>query len=260
MLAGIAAALAFVLVERRRARPMLPLELFRIREFSAANAVTFLLYAANSAALLLLVIELETVAGFSPLMAGAGLLPITGIMLVLAAPFGALAVRIGPRLPMTVGPLISATGLAMLTRLDAASQYVSDVLPAVCVFGLGLAVFVAPLTATVLGAVPADRAGLAAGVNNAVARSAGLIAIAALPAVVGLTGDAYADAGRLLSGFHEALWICAALQACGGLLAAAAVTGNVRRLRGRCSVSTAGQPVAAAAVPSPNRPRHDDHG
>jgi predicted MFS family arabinose efflux permease len=205
---------------------------------------------AASDALLLLVIELETVSRVSPLLAGAALLPITGVMLVLAAPFGALAVRTGPRLPMTVGPLISATGLAMLTTISARSHYFSDVLPAVSVFGLGLAVFVAPLTATALGSVPAVHAATASGVNNAVARSAGLIAVAALPAIVGLSGDAYDDATRLLAGFREAIWICAVLHVCGGLLAAVTIEGRTLHVRGSCGLSLAGQPVASAALPA----------
>lgn len=250
LLVGLGAAVAFVLTEQRRDHPMLPTALFRIREFTAANAVTFLLYAANGGALLLLVIELETVSRLSPLAAGAALLPITGAMLLLAAPFGALAVRTGPRLPMTVGPLISATGLAMLTRLSAGSHYIADILPAMCVFGLGLAVFVAPLTATALGSVPADHAATASGVNNAVARSAGLLAVAALPAVVGLSGDAYGDATALLPGFREAIWICAALQVCGGLLAAVTIEGRTPAVRGSCGLSLAGQPVAVAALPA----------
>jgi predicted MFS family arabinose efflux permease len=133
---------------------MLPLALFRSRQFSAANAVTFLLYAANGGALLLLVVELQTVSGFGPLEAGTALLPITVVMLLLAARFGALAQRIGPRLQMSIGPLVAAVGLVQITRLSSHASYALDVLPAVAVFGLGLAIFVAPLTATVLGAVP----------------------------------------------------------------------------------------------------------
>lgn len=202
---------------------MLPVGLFRSRQFAATNAVTLLLYAGNSGALLLLVIELQTASGFSPLLAGVALLPITVVMLLLAARFGGLAQRVGPRLLMSVGPLVSAAGLALMARLSADSSYLADVLPAVTVFGLGLAIFVAPLTSTVLGAVPAEHAGVASGVNNAVARSAGLIAIAALPVLAGLTGDAYRSADAFLSPFRTALWICVGLHVAGGLLSVASV-------------------------------------
>ena len=217
---GVVGLCAFLAVEHREPRPMLPLSLFRSKQFSAANAVTFLLYAANGGALLLLVVELQSVSGFGPLEAGTALLPITVVMLLLAARFGALAQRIGPRLQMSIGPLVAALGLVQITRLSPHASYAFDVLPAVAVFGLGLAIFVAPLTATVLGAVSAAHAGIASGVNNAIARAAGLLAIAALPVLVGLTGHAYDDPGRFLTPFRHAIWICVGLQAAGGVLAA----------------------------------------
>lgn len=251
--AGVACLIGFVAVERHERNPVLPPSLFRSRLFTATNAVTFLLYAANSAALLLLVLELETVSGFSALEAGTALLPITVLMLALAARFGALAQRIGPRLPMTVGPLVSATGLALFTQLSAHSSYWFDVLPAVSVFGLGLAVFVAPLTATVLGAVPSGHAGVASGVNNAVARAAGLLAIAALPVIAGLKGQAYQSAIAYLPAFRTAIWICVGLHVAGAALAAATVTTRAahhRRIAASCvparSISLAGEPVAAS--------------
>lgn len=215
LIAGAVALGAFVVVENRESHPMLPLSLFASRQFSAANAVTLLLYAANGGALLLLVVELQTVSGFSPLEGGSALLPITVVMLLLAARFGALAQRIGPRLPMSIGPLVAATGLVLVTRLSRHTSYALDVLPAVTIFGLGLAIFVAPLTSTVLSAVPASHAGVASGVNNAVARAAGLLAIAALPVLVGLNGDAYNDASRFRTPFQHAIWICVGLQLAG---------------------------------------------
>lgn len=223
LIVGVAALVAFVVVENRESHPMMPLSLFRSRQFSASNAVTLLLYAANGGAILLLVVELQTVSGFSPLAAGAALLPVTILMLLLASRFGALAQRIGPRLSMALGPLIGVVGLVWLTRLGPGSSYPFTVLPAVAVFGLGLAIYVAPLTSTVLSAVPASRAGIASGVNNAVARAAGLLAVAALPVIVGLTGDAYNDAGRFLGPFRTAIWICAGLQVAGGLLSAVTI-------------------------------------
>jgi EmrB/QacA subfamily drug resistance transporter len=217
--AGVGALISFVVVERRSARPMVPPGLFRSRQFSTANAVTFLLYAANAAALVLLVIELQTVSRYSPLQSGAALLPVTVIMLLLSSRFGARGQRIGPRRPMALGPCISAAGLMLTTRLSSHSGYLTDVLPAVSLFGFGLAVSVAPLTSTVLAAVPAEHAGVASGINNAVARAAGLLAIALLPAVTGLTGDAYESAGRFLPPFRAVMWICAALEVAGGALA-----------------------------------------
>jgi len=252
LVAGTVALCGFLTYEHRAASPMLPLGLFRIRQFSAANAVTFLLYAANGGALLLLVIELQTVSGLSPLRAGSGLLPITIVMILLASRFGALAQHAGPRWFMAGGPLVSATGLALLTRLTPASSYWRDVLPALTVFALGLAIFVAPLTATALGTAPPDQAGIASGVNNAVARAAGLIAIAALPVLVGLTGDDYNSAGAYLGPFRTAMWICAALHLAAGVLAAATVRNPHHTTAGAtcvpaCSVALSGELVAQSA-------------
>jgi len=140
------------------------------------------------------------------------------IMLFLAARGGALATRIGPRIPMTVGPLVMSVGVAWLSQLDAGSSYWVDVLPPLVVFGLGLALMVAPLTATVLAAALDDRAGIASGVNNAVARAGSLFAVAALPAVVGLSGDEYDQAATFDTAYGQALLICAALLAAGGIL------------------------------------------
>ena len=140
-----------MIVERGADNPMLPLSLFRSRQFTATNAVTFLLYAAIGGALLLLVIGWQTVSGFSPLQAGAALLPVTVVMLALAGRFGALSQRYGPRLFIGLGPMVAAAGLAAMTFLTTDSGYWTAVLPAVTVFGLGLAIFVAPLTSTVLG-------------------------------------------------------------------------------------------------------------
>jgi MFS family permease len=202
---------------------MLPLNLCRSTQFSAANVVTLLLYGAISGSLLLIVVELQTVSGFNPLAAGTATLPVTVVMLLLAARFGALGQRIGPRLPMAAGPIVCAGGLILVARLSPHASYVGGVLPALAVFGLGLAIFVAPLTATVLAAAPASHAGIASGVNNAVARAAALLAIAALPVVVGLSGNAYTDAHRFLPAFRNAMWICAGLMAAGGAVAALAI-------------------------------------
>jgi EmrB/QacA subfamily drug resistance transporter len=222
-LAGAGVLAVFLLVERRSSHPLVPLELFSSRLFVAANLVTLVVYAAISTVFFLLVLQLQVVAGFSPLAAGASALPVTLLMLVLSARAGALAQRIGPRLPMTVGPLVAGVGLLLMLRVGPGARYLPDVLPAVVVFGLGLSALVAPLTATVLGAAPGHLVGTASGVNNAVARTAGLLAVAALPVLVGLTGDAYTSAGAFDPGFRRAMVVGASLLAAGAVVAAALV-------------------------------------
>ena len=170
---------------------MLPPRIFASRQFTAANVVTFVVYAALSGVFFFLVVDLQVVAGFSPLLAGSALLPVTLIMLVLSARAGAMADRIGPRLPMTLGPIVAACGLLLLLRVGPNASYLTDVLPGVTVFGLGLALIVAPLTTTVLAAAESGHAGIASGVNNAVARAAGLLAVAVLPLIAGISGDDY---------------------------------------------------------------------
>ena len=172
LLGGVVLLTAFVLVERRVAQPLMPLELFRSTQFSAANAVTFAVYGGLGGALFLLPVALQEVKGYSPLEAGASLLPVTLLMLLLSARSGALAARIGPRLQMSVGPLVVGAGLALLSRATGTGSYLTDVLPAVIVFGLGLACTVAPLTSTVLAAAPAENTGVASAINNDVARTA----------------------------------------------------------------------------------------
>lgn len=217
---GIAALAGFLVAEARQAHPMLPLSMFSSRQFSAANGVTFAVYGAFGGVFFLLAVQLQVVSGFSPIAAGTAMLPITIMMLLLSARFGRLSQRIGPRLPMTIGPLICAAAILLMFRIGPDADYLQDVLPAVVVLGFGLAVLVAPLTATVLDAVGAEHAGVASGVNNAVARAAGLIAVAALPAVTGLTGRSYDDPEAFTHGFHQSLVIAAALLAAGAALAA----------------------------------------
>ncbi len=225
--AGVAATLAFLVVERRASHPMLPLGAFREAQFRAANAVTFLVYGGFGAIFFLLVVQLQVVAGFSPLASGIALLPMTVIMLLLSSRSGALATRIGPRVQMTTGPLVCAVGVLLMLRIGVGATYLASVLPAVLVFGLGLAVMVSPLTATALAAAPPEHAGMASGVNNAVARTAGLAAIAAVPAVAGLQGQVYDDPAAFADGFAIAVWISAGVLVCGGLLAAATIRNDV---------------------------------
>lgn len=222
-LLGVTALGAFVAVERRGRTPMLPMDVFASRQFSAANLVTLVVYAGLGALFFLLVVQLQVVAGFDALAAGSALLPITIIMLLLSGSAGQLAERIGPRWPMTIGPLLAGVGAVLLQRVGPDASYATDVLPAVAVIGLGLALTVAPLTATVLAAVEDRHAGIASGVNNAVARAGGLLAVAALPVLVGLTGDDYADPGTFDAGFGRAMIVCAVLFVVGGIISCLAI-------------------------------------
>jgi len=197
----------------------MPLEIWRSRQFTAANLVTFVVYAAISINFFLLSVDLQQVLDYSPMQAGLATLPVTALMLALSARAGLVAERLGPRLPMTVGPLIVAVGLALLSRVQEGTTYLGTVLPGVIVFGFGLTLTVAPLTATVLAAASERYAGIASGVNNAVSRGAGLLAIAVIPGVAGLTGAAYRDPAVFASGFRTAMLISAALAAAGGALA-----------------------------------------
>jgi EmrB/QacA subfamily drug resistance transporter len=213
---GVAAGIGFVVRERTTSDPMLPLGLFADRQFTGANLATLAVYGALGGMSLFLVLQLQEVLGYGATAAGAALLPATLLLTLLSPRAGALATRIGPRLPMTVGPLIVAAGTLWLVGVDGSATYWVEVLPGSVLQGLGLALTVAPLTATVLGAAPDVLAGIASGVNNAVARAASLLAVAALPVAVGLSGDDYADPAALTDGYRMALIICAVLFALGG--------------------------------------------
>ena len=220
LIAGIVLLAAFLAVEARGKHPMMPLSLFRSRNFTGANVATLLIYAALSGALFLLPVVLQRAAGFSPVAAGSALLPITAVMLLLSARMGRWASQRGPRLPMTIGPLVAAAGIVLLMRIDATTSFAVDVLPALLVFGLGLSITVAPLTSTVLAAAPTHLVGVASAVNNDVARAAGLLAVAVLPTLAGITQHAYDDPAALSTGFHHAVLIAAGMCALGGLLCA----------------------------------------
>src|SRR5690349_19374161 len=189
LIAGVVLFASFVLYERRAAHPMLPLHLFGRRNFAAGNIETFAMYGGLSIVFFLLVLFLQGVAGFSALAAGSASLPVTLVMFTLAARFGRLADRHGPRLFMGFGPLIAAAGLALMLRLDADVNYWTELFPALLVFALGLSMTVAPLTATVLSDADEHNAGIASAVNNAIARVAGLVAIAAIGAIVAAQYD-----------------------------------------------------------------------
>lgn len=249
----------FLLREWRTSHPLLPLSLFRRRRFSAVNAVTFVIYAALGGTFFLLPVVLQTGAGYSPLAAGTALLPVTVVMLLLSSRSGALAARRGPRAQLALGPVLAAGGLVLLTRLDTEGSYLTQVLPAVVIFGLGLAVTVAPLTSTALDAAPDEDAGIASATNNVVARTAGLIAVAVLPTAAGISGADYLDPSALLDGFHTAVVIAAVACALGGVLAAltirpepCAVVQNVH-----CAVDAPPlrQAITSPTVPRPAAPR-----
>ncbi|MFE0255988.1 MFS transporter [Streptomyces sp. NPDC059010] len=228
---GVAAGIAFVVVEKRRPDPMMPLDIFASRQFTAVNLVTLCVYAALGGFFFLAALQLQVVSGYSALGAGTALLPTTVLMLLLSARSGALADRIGPRIPLTVGPLLSAAGMLLMLRVGPDASYVADVLPAVLVLGLGLVTLVAPLTATVLASVDVARAGLASGINNAAARAAGLVAVAALPLLTGMGEDAYRSPAAFDDSFDRAMTLCAGLLTAGSILAFA----TVRRLPPDCT-------------------------
>jgi EmrB/QacA subfamily drug resistance transporter len=247
-LVGVAAAVTFGVVERRRTRapdptpPMLPLDVFASRQFTVINVITFLVYGAFGGLLFLLVLQLQVVSGFSPIGAGSALLPVTFLMLALSARSGALAQRIGPRWLMTGGITLLAIGMALMSRIGVHASYLADVLPAVIVFGMGLCLTVAPLTATVLASADVRHAGVASGVNNAVARAAGLVAVAALPAAVGLTGASYHLPAKFSHGFDLATTACAVLLLIAAVLTATLVDNTV--------LWTGGRPGARSEAPT----------
>ncbi|MER6122503.1 MFS transporter [Streptomyces sp. NPDC001795] len=221
--AGVLAGIAFVYVEKHRADPMMPLDIFRSRQFTAVNLVTLCVYAAFGGFFFLTALQLQVVAGYSALQAGTALLPTTALMLLFSSRSGALAERIGPRIPLTVGPLLCAAGLLLMLRVGKGASYAVDVLPALLVMGAGMVTLVAPLTATVLASVDTGRAGLASGINNAAARAAGLIAVAALPLLTGMGPEAYRSADAFDAAFRRAMPLCAGVLVAGAALAFATV-------------------------------------
>ncbi len=213
---GVLALAAFPLIERRARAPLIPLSLFRSAQFTGANLVTLAVYTGLGGALFLLALQLQESLGYSALAAGLAFLPFTGIMLLLSARIGALAQRIGPRWPMTVGPIVAGAGLILLVRVVPGASYALGVLPGLIVFGLGMALTVAPLTSTVLASVTEEHVGTASGANNAVSRVASLLAVAVLPLAVGLDSSAE---GPLGPAFARAMLIAGALCILGGIVA-----------------------------------------
>ena len=214
---AIIAIAAFVRRMMTTNEPLVPPALFRDRTFTVVNLQTVLLYGALGVSFFLVSYELQVAAGWSALTAGVALLPATMLMLLLSATSGSLAQRIGPRLQLSVGPLLVAVGLLLLARIDADASWSSDVLPGAVIFGLGLVTFVAPLTATVMAAADPDHVSVASGVNNAIARAAGLSALAVIPVVSGLTSAV--DAGEITHAFRVGLVVTACVAAAAAPLA-----------------------------------------
>jgi EmrB/QacA subfamily drug resistance transporter len=212
LIIGVLLLIGFVFYERRVTQPMLPLELFKIRNFSVGNVATIAIYSGLAVATFLVAIFVQQVGHYSAFYAGMSLLPVTIIMFILSPRFGALAGRFGPRLFMTVGPLLAAFGFALLLRIDSRVDYWSQVFPGVVVFGLGLSMTVAPLTSAVLGHIDQKHAGIGSAVNNAVSRIAGLIAISSIGLVTGST--------LTLAGFYKGILLMVVLLTAGGIISA----------------------------------------
>jgi Na+/melibiose symporter-like transporter len=189
-----------------------------VRLFTYTNVVTVLIYGALAAVSFFLVLQLQTTAGFPPLEAGLALLPLTLLMLAFSSRAARLGKSIGPHIPLTAGPVLACIGVLLMLRIGPDASYFADVLPAGIGLGAGMTLLVAPLTATVLDSVDVDRSGTASGINNAAARTGGLISVAAIPAFVGLSGDEYRSPADVDAAFHGAMLTCA------GLLAAAGAT------------------------------------
>jgi hypothetical protein len=220
LLAGLVALAGWTAFLRLESRPgaMAPLSMFRSRVFSAANLMSALVYGALGSVLFFLVLQLQVSAGYGAIAAGTATLPIPIVMLLLSERSSVLAARTGPRVPMTIGPLVCALGALLLSRVEAGADYWTDVFPGITLFALGLSSLVSPLTVAVLAAAPDRHAGVASGINNAVARAGNLLAVAALPAIVGLSGADYRDPAALTGGYHQALLIASCMLAVGGVV------------------------------------------
>src|ERR1700722_13688449 len=266
---GLVAAGVFVAVERRARHPMLPLELFRSRQFASATVLALVTYAALGGVIFLFVAFLQTTLGYTALQAGAATLPITILLLTLSTPSGAIAQRIGPRIPLTVGAALAGAGLLLMAQLHPGDRFFSAVLPALIVFGVGLGVLITPITATVLASVDAQHSGIASAVNNALSRLGQMIAVAALPLAAGLSGSAFEDPARMAAGFPVAMYVAAGAAFAAALFAWTTISDDVlgrpgpegqrvprelpRSLTGRCPV--AGTPLAPSLnSPSAARP------
>ena len=220
--AGIVLLIAFVLHQWRTPHALVPLALFADRVFTALNVCTFAIYGALAGGMFLLVLQLQYVTGYSPLEAGLATLPPTILLLLFSGRAGALGERIGPRLPMTFGPLIAGASMLLYLRVDADANLVEVLVPGI-VFGIGLTILVAPLTTSVLASAPADQTGIASGINNAVARTAALLAVAAIPPLAGIAGADFASPEVFSPGYRTGMMICAGMLTVAGVFALAMI-------------------------------------
>lgn len=223
---GVVLMAVFVLHQRQTKDPLVPLSLFADRVFTAANICTFAIYGALAAALFLLVLQLQYVSGYSPLEAGLATIPLTVIMLLFSSKAGAVGAKIGPRWPMTFGPLVAAGGLLLWLGIGEDANFWIDVLPGALVFGAGITILVAPLTTAVLASAPDMQTGIASGINNAVARTASLLAVAAIPPLAGIAGKNFDQPEIFGPGFRVGTWICVGMLVVAGACAAALIHGR----------------------------------
>ncbi len=236
LIGGVVAFSAFLAYERRAAEPMLELDLFSRRNFAVGNVETLAMYGGLGILFFFLTIFLQEVAGYTALESGLTVVPVTLVVFALSRRFGALADRFGPRVFMGGGPLLASAGILLLLRTGIDTNFVTDLLPALLVFALGLSLTVAPLVATVLADADENDAGIASAINNAVARVAGLVGVSIVGVVVAqsLVGDTFAANSESVRAFHEAVVICAALVAAGGVLGALGISNPGRTQAERC--------------------------
>jgi EmrB/QacA subfamily drug resistance transporter len=257
LVGGVVTFAVFLAYERRIAQPMLKLELFARRNFAVGNLETLAMYGGLAVLFFFLTIFLQQVAGYSALESGLATLPVTLVMFVLSRRFGALADRSGPRLFMGAGPLVSAAGVLLLLRTGIETAYVTDLLPGLLLFALGLAITVAPLTAAVLADADETDAGIASAINNAVARVAGLVGVPVVGVVVAstLVGDTFSANDESVRAFHQVVVICAALLAAGGMAGIMGITNPRRTVEAeRCSGGQLYGVPEPALEPAPRTP------
>lgn len=227
LIIGVLAFTVFLIYERNIKNPMLPLGLFKIRNFSVGNIATVAIYSGLSIATFLIVIFVQTVGGYTALRSGLTLLPVTIILFILSPRFGALAGKYGPRFFMAVGPIVGAFGFLLMLRVNDSISYWSQIFPAIVVFGIGLSMTVAPLTAAILGQIPPQNAGIGSAINNAVARIAGLIAIAVIGLIIG--ADAFTGTvSHGVAAFHRGVISMAILLIIGGIVSAIGITNKFK--------------------------------
>ncbi|MDR7087590.1 EmrB/QacA subfamily drug resistance transporter [Aeromicrobium panaciterrae] len=225
-IAGIASMIVFVIHQKVTPHALVPLSLFADRVFTAANICTFAIYGALSGSMFLLVLQLQYVSGYKPLEAGLATIAITILMLLFSSKAGELGAKIGPRWPMTIGPIVAAAGLLLLLGVGEDPNFWVDVLPGSIVFGAGITLLVAPLTTAVLAAAPTEQTGIASGINNAVARTASLLAVAAIPPIAGIAGANFSDPDVFGPGYRTGMWICAGMLVVAGICAMTLIRGN----------------------------------